>query len=47
LRCVACNTCIDNLYEMKPIRCILSPELGREGLLDGKADRSKLAETLQ
>ncbi len=41
VRCVACNTCIDTMYSSQPIRCILNPELGREGLLDGKAERSK------
>lgn len=30
-KCIACNTCVDYLFSNLPVKCMLNPELGREG----------------
>jgi 2,4-dienoyl-CoA reductase-like NADH-dependent reductase (Old Yellow Enzyme family)/thioredoxin reductase len=33
-RCIACNECIDRLFQEKPIECTVNPEVGREEEFD-------------
>lgn len=40
--CIACNTCFDQLFLAKPVRCLVNPELEYGASLDlKKSDRSK------
>ncbi len=33
-KCIACNTCIDNLLQFKQIVCAINPEAGKEGTFE-------------
>ena len=40
-KCMACNTCVAAERGMGPVRCLLNPELGKEGQTEPRAQKSK------
>ncbi|MDP2953916.1 MAG: FAD-dependent oxidoreductase, partial [Chloroflexota bacterium] len=41
IRCIACNTCQDEIIRARSITCLVNPEAGREGQAEVRAARSK------
>jgi 2,4-dienoyl-CoA reductase-like NADH-dependent reductase (Old Yellow Enzyme family)/thioredoxin reductase len=41
IKCMACNTCVSPERGMGPVRCLMNPDLAREGQTEPKAKKSK------
>jgi 2,4-dienoyl-CoA reductase-like NADH-dependent reductase (Old Yellow Enzyme family)/thioredoxin reductase len=41
VKCMACNTCVAAERGMGPVRCLMNPELAREGQTEPAAEKSK------
>jgi 2,4-dienoyl-CoA reductase-like NADH-dependent reductase (Old Yellow Enzyme family)/glycerol-3-phosphate dehydrogenase len=41
IKCMACNTCVSPERGMGPVRCLMNPELAKEGQTEPKAKKAK------